>query len=118
MQSMIAMEVRAFPRTKREPRKRILLIPVILIAGGLLLILAHPYLRFIGTVIALTGSLTVFIVGMIFADLWASARRTKQIVKDRQARIKGQGDTSSKEGADENGIADPDPFKESFDETE
>jgi hypothetical protein len=115
---MVAMEVRAFPRTKREPRKRILLIPIILIVGGLLLILAHPYLRFIGTVIALTGSLTVFIVGMIFADLWASARRTKQIVKEREARKNEQGATLSKEGVDEDDIADADPFKESFDETE
>jgi hypothetical protein len=114
---MVAMEVKAFPRTKREPKKRILLIPIILMVGGLLLNLAHPYFRFIGTVIALTGSLTVFLVGMVFADLWVSARSTKQIMKEREARMNDQGDTSSEEGVDENDIVGPDPFSESFDET-
>ncbi|MHA1962648.1 MAG: hypothetical protein ACW99U_20850 [Candidatus Thorarchaeota archaeon] len=115
---MVTMEVRAFPRTQREPRKRILLIPVILMVGGLLLNLAHPTLRFIGTIIALTGSLTVFLVGMVFADLWVSARRTKQIMKEREERMSDQGDTLTEEEVDENDIIGPDPFKESFDETE
>ncbi|MHA2209815.1 MAG: hypothetical protein ACXABV_11635 [Candidatus Thorarchaeota archaeon] len=111
------MEARAFPRTHREPRKRILLIPIILMVGGLVLNLAHPSLRFIGTVIALTGSLTVFLVGMVFADLWVSARRTKQFMKEREARMNDQGDTLLEEGVDEDDIISPDPFKESFDET-
>ncbi|MFW9887252.1 MAG: hypothetical protein ACFFER_03670 [Candidatus Thorarchaeota archaeon] len=114
---MATMQARAFPRTRREPQKRVLLIPVILVIGGLLLNLAHPYFRFIGTVIALAGSLTVFLVGMVFADLWVSSRRTKQIMKEREAKINEESDALSEEGFDEDDNADPDPFKESFEET-
>jgi hypothetical protein len=113
---MVAMGAKVFPRTQREPEKRILLIPIFLIIGGLLLNLAHPYFRFIGTVIALAGSLTVFLVGMVFADLWVSARRTKQIMKERRARMDDQGDALSEEAVDEDDFIDPDPFTESFDE--
>ncbi|MFW9912388.1 MAG: hypothetical protein ACFFEU_07945 [Candidatus Thorarchaeota archaeon] len=116
MQPMVVMGAKAFPRTQREPNKRILLIPILLMIGGLLLNLAHPYFRFIGTVIALAGSLSVFLVGMVFADLWVSARRTKQFMKERQARMNEQGDTFSEEGFDGGDITSPDPFTESFDE--
>ncbi|MFW9803240.1 MAG: hypothetical protein ACFFFC_11335 [Candidatus Thorarchaeota archaeon] len=117
MQPMVAMGVKAFPRTQREPRKRILLIPIFLMIGGLLLNLAHPYFRFIGTVIALAGSLTVFLVGMVFADLWVSARRTRQLMKDRQARMNDQDATLPEEGVESEDISGPDPFTESFEET-
>ena len=114
---MVAMGVKPFPRTRREPDKRILLIPIVLMFGGLFLNFAHPSLRFIGTIIALTGSLTVFLVGMVFADLWVSARRTKRIMKERAAMMNDQGDTLSVEGIDEDDDIGPDPFEESFDET-
>ena len=118
MHLMVTMQARAFPRARREPQKRVLLIPVILVIGGLLLNLASPYFRFIGTVIALAGSLTVFLVGMVFADLWVSSRRTKRIMKERKARMNEQGDNLSDERFDEDDIAGPDPFNESFEETD
>ncbi|MHA1960964.1 MAG: hypothetical protein ACW99U_12075 [Candidatus Thorarchaeota archaeon] len=80
------MTVRAFPETRDEPRKRLLLIPVILMAGGLGLSSLHPSLQFIGAVVALAGALSVFLVGMVFADLWAASRRTKDIIKAREER--------------------------------
>lgn len=79
------MSIRSFPRTRKEPRKRILLIPVVLTFGGTILSFIPPF-QFIGTIVALTGVLTVFLVGMVFADLWASHRRTQQIIKERQER--------------------------------
>jgi len=45
-------------------------------------------LAFIGSVLALAGVLTVFLVGMVFADLWASSRRTKDIIKAREERMR------------------------------
>jgi len=107
IQLMVAMGVRAFPRTQREPKKRILLIPIFLMIGGLLLNMAHPYFRFIGTVIALAGSLSVFLVGMVFADLWVAHKRTKDIIKAREER-----GLSSKR--DEDLVEDP--FMEALDE--
>jgi hypothetical protein len=80
------MKVRSFPETRDEPRKRILAIPFILIFGGFGLTFVHETLRFIGTVVALAGVLSVFLVGMVFADLWAASRRTKDIIKAREAR--------------------------------
>ncbi len=82
------MSVRSFPETHSEPRKRILLVPVVLIIVGMLLVYMHPWLStgFIGAVISLAGVLSIFLVGMVFADLWAASRRTKDIVKARQAR--------------------------------
>lgn len=80
------MSIRAFPETRKEPRKKVLLIPVLLIFGGLGLSLIHPDLRFIGSILSLTGVLTVFLVGMVFADLYASAKRTKDIIKAREER--------------------------------
>ncbi len=82
------MTVRAFPETRKEPRKRILLIPFILIFGGYGLALLNDSLRFIGTIISLAGALTVFLVGVVFADLWAASRRTKEIIKAREERMR------------------------------
>ncbi|UCE09671.1 MAG: hypothetical protein JSW61_11950 [Candidatus Thorarchaeota archaeon] len=82
----MTMTVRAFPETRDEPRKRLLLIPIILIAGGLGLSMLHPALQFIGAVLALAGALSVFLVGMVFADLWAASRRTRDIIKAREER--------------------------------
>jgi predicted DNA repair protein MutK len=82
------MKIRSFPKSREEPRKRILLIPVILILAGFLLANLHPALRFIGIILAFTGTLTIFLVGMVFADLWASSRRTKDIIKAREEREK------------------------------
>lgn len=79
------MTVRAFPRTRKEPQKRILLIPVLLVFGGLFLTTIE-LLRFFGIVLSLAGVLTMFLVGMVFADLWAASRRTKDIIKARKAR--------------------------------
>ncbi len=53
--------------------------------GGLLL-MQIPILAFIGSVISLAGALSVFLVGMVFADLWAAHRRTRDIIKAREER--------------------------------
>lgn len=47
----------------------------------------HPVLStgFIGAVVALTGVMSIFLVGMVYADLWVAHRRTKQMIKERQA---------------------------------
>lgn len=79
------MPVRAFPETRKEPKKRVLLVPVLLVLGGLLLTTIEM-LQFIGVVLALTGVLTMFLVGMVFADLLAASRRTKDMIKARKAR--------------------------------
>lgn len=78
-------EIRSFPRTRQEPQKRILLIPVVLLVSGTLLLFI-PGLQFIGSVLSLTGVLVIFLVGVVFADLWAAHRRTRQIIKDREER--------------------------------
>jgi hypothetical protein len=79
------MIVRAFPETRKEPRKRVLLIPILLVLGGLLLTTIE-ILRFIGVVLSLTGVLTMFLVGMVYADLLAASKRTKDLIKARKAR--------------------------------
>lgn len=91
------MTVRAFPKTRKEPRKRILLIPFILIFGGYGLALLHDSLRFIGAIISLAGALTVFLVGVVFADLWAASRRTKAIIKAREERMREKQDERPKD---------------------
>jgi hypothetical protein len=53
--------------------------------GGVLLMQVQP-LAFIGSVISLAGALSVFLVGMVYADLWAAHRRTRDIIKAREAR--------------------------------
>ncbi len=45
-----------------------------------------PYLGFIGAIVSLTGALSVFLVGMVYADLWAAHRRTRSIIKAREER--------------------------------
>ena len=106
----MSMKVRAFPETRKEPRKRILLIPPIMIFGGYGLMLLHESLRFIGSIIALAGVLTVFLVGMVFADLWAASRRTKDIIKAREKRMK-ELDAEEAEEYDES-----DPFLDTLEE--
>jgi hypothetical protein len=78
------MRVRQFPESRGEPRKRILLIPAVLIFGGMLLTYLHPWLStgFIGIVISLAGAISLFLVGMVFADLWASNRLTKSLTRE------------------------------------
>ncbi len=71
----------------------------------------HETLRFIGAVIALTGVLTVFLVGMVFADLWASSRRTKDIIKAREERMEQEEKEDSEAKADES-----DPFLDTLDD--
>jgi small-conductance mechanosensitive channel len=89
---MIAMpEIRSFPRTKTEPTKRILLIPIILIVLGYLMLVKWWIfgilpLQFVGAILALTGGLSIFLVGMVFADLWAAHRRTKIIIEAREEK--------------------------------
>ena len=79
------MSVRSFPRTRESPQKKILLIPVILIFGGFLM-MQIQVLSFFGAIISLTGALSVFLVGMVYADLWAAHRRTRSIIKAREER--------------------------------
>ncbi|MFX1369659.1 MAG: hypothetical protein ACFFAY_13775 [Promethearchaeota archaeon] len=101
------MSIRAFPKTRKEPRKRILAIPIILLAVGLSLNFV-PVLRFIGTILALTGVMAIFLVGMVYADLWASAKRTKDIIKAREAR------DAELDSEEIDSMVGPDPFEESF----
>ena len=105
----MSRQIRSFPRTRSEPRKRILLIPVVLLVSGTILSFIYPF-QFIGTILALTGVLTIFLVGMVFADLWASHRRTKQIIEERQKR----GLDTSEEALEEI----DDPFEEVLDADE
>lgn len=68
------------------------------------------FLQFLGTIIALTGALTTFLVGAVYADLWSSHRRTQQYIKERQEELKEVPD----EDIDIPAIADP--FEETYDE--
>ncbi|MBY8996196.1 MAG: hypothetical protein KGD60_00595 [Candidatus Thorarchaeota archaeon] len=97
-------EIRSFPRSRSEPQKRILLVPVFLLAIGSAMLLV-PGLQFIGVILSLTGVLTFFLVGMVFADLWAAHRRTKQLVRNREAR--------GLETRDDEDL-DKDPFEETL----
>ncbi|MFW9847219.1 MAG: hypothetical protein ACFFD6_10750 [Candidatus Thorarchaeota archaeon] len=76
----------------------------------------HPALRFLGTVIAFAGVLTVFLVGMVFADLWASARRTRDIIRAREARIAEDDESDDTDLILEENLVGPDPFEEAFDD--
>ncbi len=99
--------VRAFPRTRNEPQKRILLVPLLLIFGGYALTYVR-LLAFIGVILALTGVLTLFLVGVVYADLWAAHRRTQQMIKDRDRRFKSE--------EEELEVPDiEDPFEETYD---
>jgi UPF0716 family protein affecting phage T7 exclusion len=101
---IIIPKIRSFPKTRNEPQKRILLIPVFLVVGGSILLMV-PGLQFIGAILSLTGVLTIFLVGMVFADLWTSHRRTKQIIQERE--VEGL-PTEEDEDLEE------DPFEESL----
>jgi hypothetical protein len=100
------MTVRNFPEIRKSPKKRILLIPVLLIFGGLFLLYMHPIWStgFLGIIVSLTGALTVFLVGMIFADLWAASRRTRKIIEERKIQTPSESELSY----------DNDPFEESI----
>ena len=63
-----------------------------------------PGFQFIGTILSLTGVMTIFLVGMVFADLWTSHRRTKQMIKTREEQGFGTED-------------DEDLMKDPFEET-
>jgi len=67
-------------------------------------------LQFLGTIIALTGALTTFLVGAVYADLWASHRRTQQMIRERQK----EGHPVPKEEIESPIIEDP--FEETYDE--
>jgi len=75
---------------------------VVLLAIGWVLLFV-PGLQFIGVILSLTGVLTFFLVGVVFADLWAAHRRTRKIIRDREAR--------GEETTDEVDIGE-DPFEE------
>ena len=70
-----------------------------------------PILMFWGAIISLTGALVIFLVGTVYADLWAAHRRTQQLIKDRDERF-----AEAEELPD---IEDPvaeDPFEETYDD--
>jgi hypothetical protein len=84
-------------------------VPIILIFGGWAMTFVY-ILQFIGTIIALTGALTTFLVGAVYADLWASYRRTQQMIKERQK----EGHSEPIEDIDAPIIEDP--FEETYDQ--
>ena len=63
-------------------------------------------LQFIGAILSLTGVMTVFLVGMVFADIWSSHRRTRDIIKAREER----GLETTEESFEEM----EDPFEETY----
>ena len=71
----------------------------------------HETLRFIGAVVSLTGVLTIFLVGMVFADLWAPSRRTNDIINAREERMEQEEKEDSEAKADES-----DPFLDTLDD--
>ena len=102
--------VRSFPRTKTKPQKRWLLVPIILMIIGYLMTFV-PLLMFWGAIVSLTGALVTFLVGTVYADLWAAHRRTQQMIKDRDERFA--------DGEELPDIEDPvseDPFEETYDD--
>ncbi len=66
-------------------------------------------LMFWGAIISLTGVLVMFLVGTVYADLWAAHRRTKQMMKERDERF-AEDEISD---LDEPDIEDP--FEETYD---
>ncbi|MCF2136135.1 MAG: hypothetical protein K9W43_02755 [Candidatus Thorarchaeota archaeon] len=122
---VITMSVRAFPKTRNEPRKRILLIPILLLVLGYVLMLLHPYLStgFFGAVISMAGVLSIFLVGMVFADLWAASKRTKDIIKAREARRAAEaqetpatGPATARDALDDDDDDDDDEYPDPFEE--
>lgn len=67
-------------------------------------------LMFWGVIISLTGALVTFLVGTVYADLWAAHRRTQQMIRDRDERFSEQGEADF----DEPVIRDP--FEETYDD--
>ncbi len=61
-------------------------------------------LMFWGAIISLTGALVMFLVGTVYADLWAAHRRTKQMMTERDERF-AEDEVSDVE----------DPFEETYD---
>ncbi len=106
---MSRVTVRAFPRTRNKPQKRILLVPFLLMFGGWAMTFIYV-LQFLGTIIALTGALTTFLVGAVYADLWSSHRRTQQYIKERQKELQEVPD----QDIDIPSIEDP--FEETYDD--
>ena len=69
-----------------------------------------PYLMFWGAIVSLTGALVIFLVGTVYADLWAAHRRTQQMIKERDERFAEQETTDIDEPVIE------DPFEETYDD--
>ncbi len=107
-------KIRAFPETRTTPRWRVLAIPFVLTFGGFGLMLLHESLRFIGAVISLTGVITIFLVGMVFADLWSASHRTKDIINAREKRQKEDEEIKTSENTD--GVDESDPFLDTLED--
>jgi len=65
-----------------------------------------PLLMFWGASVSLTGALVCFLVGTVYADLWAAHRRTQQMIKDRDERFADSDELPEIE----------DPFEETYDD--
>jgi len=107
---MSSRTVRAFPRTKTKPQKRWLLVPILLMVIGYLMTFV-PLLMFWGAIVSLTGALVIFLVGTVYADLWAAHRRTQQMIKDRDERF-----AEADELPDVDDAVSEDPFEETYDD--
>ena len=68
------------------------------------------FLQFLGTIIAMTGALTTFLVGALYADLWASHRRTQQMIRERQEKGQETPDVAADVPPSQ------DPFEETYDD--
>ncbi len=105
---MPSRSVRSFPRTKNKPQKRWLLVPILLMIIGYAMT-SVQILMFWGAIISLTGALVMFLVGIVYADLWAAHRRTQQMIKDRDERFAENDVPDVEEPVIE------DPFEETYD---
>ncbi|MCK5390673.1 MAG: hypothetical protein KAJ36_09285 [Candidatus Thorarchaeota archaeon] len=106
---MSSRSVRSFPRTKNKPQKRWLLVPILLMIIGYAMT-SVQILMFWGAIISLTGALVMFLVGIVYADLWAAHRRTQQMIKDRDERFAENDVPDVEEPVIEN------PFEETYDD--
>jgi len=70
-----------------------------------------PLLMFWGAIVSLTGALVIFLVGTVYADLWAAHRRTQQMIKDRDERF-----AEADELPDVDDAVSEDPFEETYDD--
>ena len=105
---MPSMSIRSFPKTKNKPQKRWLLIPLLLMIIGYAMT-SVQILMFWGAIISLTGALVMFLVGTVYADLWAAHRRTQQMIKERKERF------AEDEVSDDEEPVIEDPFEETYD---